>query len=86
METKASYTLIGFFTLAVMVGIFGFVYWFQNLGGTFAALVQSAGYPNILLSPDAETLDHGAAMGCAGACAGMVSAGSGVRWLYCHPK
>ncbi|MBX3553368.1 MAG: MCE family protein [Pseudolabrys sp.] len=33
METKASYTLIGFFTLAVMVGIFGFVYWFQNLGG-----------------------------------------------------
>ncbi|MBP6769880.1 MAG: XdhC family protein, partial [Reyranella sp.] len=32
--------------------------------GTFAALVQSAGYPNILLSPDAETLDHGAAMGC----------------------
>lgn len=34
METKASYTLIGFFTLAVLVGIFGFVYWFQNLGGT----------------------------------------------------
>ncbi|MGN6460623.1 MAG: MlaD family protein [Pseudolabrys sp.] len=33
METKASYTLIGFFTLAVIVGIFGFVYWFQNLGG-----------------------------------------------------
>ena len=34
METKASYTLIGFFTLAVIIGIFGFVYWFQNLGGT----------------------------------------------------
>lgn len=34
METKASYTLIGFFTLAVLVGVFGFVYWFQNLGGT----------------------------------------------------
>ena len=32
--------------------------------GTFAALVQSAGYPNILLSPDNETLDHGKAMGC----------------------
>src|SRR5690606_38045826 len=29
-----SYTLIGFFTLAVMLGVFGFVYWFQNLGGT----------------------------------------------------
>jgi len=34
METKASYTLIGFFTLAVILGVFGFVYWFQNLGGT----------------------------------------------------
>jgi phospholipid/cholesterol/gamma-HCH transport system substrate-binding protein len=33
METKASYTLIGFFTLAVLLGVFGFVYWFQNLGG-----------------------------------------------------
>lgn len=33
--------------------------------GTFAALVQSAGYPNILLSPDDETLAHGAASGCA---------------------
>lgn len=33
METKASYTLIGFFTLAVILGVFGFVYWFQNLGG-----------------------------------------------------
>lgn len=31
---------------------------------TFAALVQSAGYPNILLSPDPETLDHGAQLGC----------------------
>lgn len=32
--------------------------------GTFAALVQSAGYPNLLLSPDEETLDHGRSMGC----------------------
>jgi phospholipid/cholesterol/gamma-HCH transport system substrate-binding protein len=32
METKASYTLIGSFTLAVILGVFGFVYWFQNLG------------------------------------------------------
>lgn len=31
---------------------------------TFAALVQSAGYPNLLLSPDIETLKHGAALGC----------------------
>lgn len=32
--------------------------------GTFAALVQSAGFPNLLLSPDEETLEHGRAMGC----------------------
>ena len=34
METKANYVVIGLFTLAVMVGVFGFVYWFQSLGGT----------------------------------------------------
>jgi phospholipid/cholesterol/gamma-HCH transport system substrate-binding protein len=34
METKANYVLIGVFTLAVIAGIFGFVYWFQNIGGT----------------------------------------------------
>ena len=34
METKANYVLIGLFTLAVIVGVFGFVYWFQNIGGT----------------------------------------------------
>lgn len=31
---------------------------------TFAALVRSAGYPNLLLSPDRETLDQGARVGC----------------------
>jgi phospholipid/cholesterol/gamma-HCH transport system substrate-binding protein len=34
METRANYVLIGFFTLAVVVGVFGFVYWFQNIGGS----------------------------------------------------
>jgi phospholipid/cholesterol/gamma-HCH transport system substrate-binding protein len=34
METRANYVLIGLFTLAVAAGIFGFVYWFQNIGGT----------------------------------------------------
>lgn len=34
METRANYILIGAFTLAVVVGVFGFVYWFQNIGGT----------------------------------------------------
>jgi phospholipid/cholesterol/gamma-HCH transport system substrate-binding protein len=33
METRANYTLIGLFTLAIVAGVFGFVYWFQNLGG-----------------------------------------------------
>ncbi|HVT55917.1 MAG TPA: MlaD family protein, partial [Xanthobacteraceae bacterium] len=33
METKANYSLIGLFTLAVIAGAFGFVYWFQNVGG-----------------------------------------------------
>lgn len=34
METRANYLLIGVFTLAVVAGVFGFVYWFQNIGGT----------------------------------------------------
>ncbi|MCA8868633.1 MAG: XdhC family protein [Rhodobacteraceae bacterium] len=32
---------------------------------TFASLVQSAGYPNLLLSPDPETLEFAARAGCA---------------------
>ena len=33
METRANYVLIGVFTLAVIAGVFGFIYWFQNIGG-----------------------------------------------------
>jgi phospholipid/cholesterol/gamma-HCH transport system substrate-binding protein len=33
METKANYILTGLFTLAVIVGAFGFIFWFQNTGG-----------------------------------------------------
>ena len=33
METRANYVLIRLFTLGVVVGVFGFVYWFQNIGG-----------------------------------------------------
>ena len=33
METRANYVLIGAFTLAVIVGAFGFVYWFHHVGG-----------------------------------------------------
>jgi len=32
METKANYVVTGFFTLAVIVGAFGFLYWFQRAG------------------------------------------------------
>ena len=34
METRANYVLIGLFTLAVVLGVFGFIYWFQNIGGS----------------------------------------------------
>lgn len=32
METKANYVLIGFFTLGVLAGAFGFVHWFRSIG------------------------------------------------------
>lgn len=32
METKANYTIVGFFTLAVLVAAFGFVYWMATFG------------------------------------------------------
>jgi len=34
METKANYVLTGLFTLAVIAGAFGFVFWFQRAGGS----------------------------------------------------
>ena len=34
METKANYIVTGAFTLAVIFGVFGFVYWVQNSGGS----------------------------------------------------
>ncbi len=33
MEIRARYVLIGSFTLAVILGLFGFVYWIKNTGG-----------------------------------------------------
>lgn len=35
---------------------------------TFAALVQAAGYPNVLISPDQETLDAASSSGCTTRC------------------
>lgn len=34
METRANYVLVGAFTLAVIAGAFGFVYWFHHVSGT----------------------------------------------------
>jgi phospholipid/cholesterol/gamma-HCH transport system substrate-binding protein len=36
METKANYIATGVFTLAVIVGAFGFIFWFQNTGRSTA--------------------------------------------------
>ncbi len=36
METRANYALIGAFTLAIIVGAFGFVYWFSGADGDAA--------------------------------------------------
>ena len=36
METRASFVLIGTFTLAVIAAAFGFVLWFQSLHATKA--------------------------------------------------
>jgi hypothetical protein len=33
MDTRANYIVTGAFTLAVIVGVFGFIFWFHNSGG-----------------------------------------------------
>ncbi len=32
METRANYALVGLFTLVVLLGVFGFIYWFDTYG------------------------------------------------------
>ncbi len=49
METRANYTLIGLFTLVVIAGVFGFVFWFQ--GGGAAAIAAITGSPSTARSP-----------------------------------
>jgi len=53
METKANYVLIGMFTLAVVAGVFGFVYWFQNIGG--AGGMIGSNYLGEVAKPDGDT-------------------------------
>jgi phospholipid/cholesterol/gamma-HCH transport system substrate-binding protein len=39
METKANYIVTGLFTIAVIFGVFGFIYWVQSIGGGGARTV-----------------------------------------------
>ncbi len=55
METKANYTLIGLFTLAVIVGAFAVIYWFQGMGGTRA-------YYRVLFDGSVSGLSTGASV------------------------
>lgn len=55
----------GSFHVQIDPEIFFFVFGKGPEAATFASLVQSAGYPNMLLSPDEETLDAGRHAGCA---------------------
>ena len=42
METKANYIVTGLFTLAVIVGAFGFMFWFQNSAAAAASAPPTA--------------------------------------------
>jgi xanthine dehydrogenase accessory factor len=52
------------FSIAIDPEIRFFIFGKGPETATFAGLVQAAGYPNLVLSPDAETLDAVAAAGC----------------------
>jgi phospholipid/cholesterol/gamma-HCH transport system substrate-binding protein len=44
METRANYLLIGVFTLAVIFGAFGFVWWFQRVGDASSRAIYEVAY------------------------------------------
>ena len=46
METRAPYALIGFFVLAVVAGVFGFIYWLHNTGGLSERTVYRVRFEN----------------------------------------
>ncbi len=52
------------FRVRIVPDIFFYVFGKGPEASTFAAMVQSAGYPNLLLAPDQETLAFAAAAGC----------------------
>ena len=45
METRANYIVTGAFTLAVIVGVFGFIFWFQNSSGGGDARATAWSFP-----------------------------------------
>src|SRR3569833_3560414 len=57
METRANYTLIGLFTLAVIAGAFGFVFWFQSGGA-----VGDRGYYQLAFDGSVNGLRTGSAV------------------------
>jgi phospholipid/cholesterol/gamma-HCH transport system substrate-binding protein len=65
METRANYVLIGAFTLAVIAGAFGFVWWFQRLaeGGTRVAYEIAFDGSVSGLRPGASVLFNGIRVG-----------------------
>jgi phospholipid/cholesterol/gamma-HCH transport system substrate-binding protein len=46
METRAPYALIGFFVLAIIGGVFGFVYWLHNTGGLSERTIYRVRFEN----------------------------------------
>ena len=57
METRANYVLIGLFTLAVIAGAFGFVFWFQGGGASI-----DRGYYQIAFDGSVNGLRTGSAV------------------------
>jgi len=46
METRAPYALIGFFVLAAVAGVLGFLYWLHNTGGLGERIVYRVRFEN----------------------------------------
>lgn len=46
METRAPYGLIGFFVLAILLGVLGFVYWLHNTGGLGERTIYRVSFEN----------------------------------------
>jgi phospholipid/cholesterol/gamma-HCH transport system substrate-binding protein len=65
METRANYVLIGLFTLAVIAGGFGFVYWFSTVGGAGARTSYRIVFDGSVsgLNPGASVLFNGIRVG-----------------------